>query len=454
MALEYDVLIAGAGTAGSYVAWKLAELGLMCAVLERRKLDELATEIGPFHVEEHAFEQFGIPLPEGDELLHRIDRVTNWSPRFLQSFGFSFPTLVMDKPLFTRRLHSCALEAGAEIIEEAEVSGLLFEGGVLRGLRARLPGGEVELRARLVVDATGIDGAVRTLMPHTRWFENDPVAAEDTIYVYMETWKDVRGSFPEGINSFPKYIGWCAPGPGDTRIVGVGMGGSMEAARRRHRQMLELLPLEGTVAGSTGGRIPYRRPPFSLVDNSLMVVGDAACMNKPFSGEGVTSGFTGCRALVETAAAALSDDDLTRDALWSYNVEYFQGQGAKFALLTSLLPAVMSMSEEEMELFFSLPGLLTESGALALQKEYELEADTAEALKALPAVLRAVVGGRLRPSSLARIARMGIVGSTLRGLYWRYPETTLEFGPWMRRASFLWKQAEQAKRAFFQSVKI
>jgi flavin-dependent dehydrogenase len=290
------------------------------------------------------------------------------------------------------------------------------------------------------------------MMPRTRWFENDPITAEDTIFVYMETWGHAEGDLADELNSFPHYIGWCAPGPGDTRIVGVGMGGSADAARRRHREMLEVLPLKGTVQGGTGGRIPYRRPPFSLVDNSLMVVGDAACMNKPFSGEGVTSGFTGCCAAVSAAASALAADDLTRDALWRYNVDYFRDQGAKFAFLTAVLPAVMSISRDEMETFFSLPGILTEQGALSLQRDFEIESDISEATKALPGLARALTEGRMSPSSLLTIARMGAVGAMLKALYTRYPDSPLDFGTWMRRARFAWKRAEHVKRMYFQKA--
>jgi flavin-dependent dehydrogenase len=180
------------------------------------------------------------------------------------------------------------------------------EDGRLRGLRIRDADGESELRARLIVDASGIDGAVRTRMPPGPWLENDPFTPADTIFVYMETWADVEGTLGPGVDSFPQYIGWCAPGPGNTRIVGVGMGGGMEAARARHRELVASVPFKGTVLGSTGGCIPFRRPPYSLVDNGLAVVGDAACMNKPFSGEGVTSGFAGCAILVEVADRALA----------------------------------------------------------------------------------------------------------------------------------------------------
>jgi digeranylgeranylglycerophospholipid reductase len=448
--VEPDVLIVGAGTAGAYLAWKLAELGFSCTVLERESLDSLGASIGPFHMEESAFERFGIPLPEEPELLHRVTDMTTWSPRFTSSLSFQLPTLVMDKPLFTQRLHSYAREAGADIVEKAEVVDLLADGGILRGVKTITDAEEVKWRARLVIDASGIQGAVRTRMPRSIWFESEPLSDDDTIFVYMETWRGLESKLVPGVNSFPYYIGWCAPGPGDTNIVGVGMGVSHEAAKRRHREMLEHIPLKGEVVGSTRGRIPYRRPPYSLVDNCLMVVGDAACMNKPFSGEGVTSGFAGCDALLRAAVASLESDDLTRDGLWRYNVEYFRGQGAAFAFLTAVLPALMAVSEAEMETFFSLPGLLTEEGALTLQREYEVKADVSGALAALPGIVRALLERRVSGSSLATIARIGAIGAMLKAMYRRYPETPIELGGWMRRAGLLWRRAESAKRKYFE----
>lgn len=445
-----DVLVVGGGTAGSYVAWRLAALGFRCTLLEKGKLAEVGSSIGPFHVEEEAFARFDIPPPDetSPEYMHRIRCVTTWSPAFERSFAIEFPTLVLDKNLFTRRIHGYALEAGAELIEDAEVLGLLLEGGVLKGVRARTPEGEVELRARLVLDATGVAGAVRTRLPASSCFDNRPLTADDLIYVYMETWRDTRGNLAPDLNSFPWYIGWCAPGPGDTRIVGVGAGGSMEGAKRRHKAMLERMPLRGEVVSSASGIIPYRRPPYSLVDNCFISVGDAACMNKPFSGEGVTSGFAGCDIAVRTATSALSADDLTREGLWACNVEYFRGQGARFAFLMAVLPALMSLARDEMEFLFAVPGLLTEEAALSLQRDYAVVA-SAPSMGELVNLLAGIARGRLKAGSLVRIGRMAVAGTALKSLYERFPEEPIHLGPWLRAARFIWGRAERIKLEYF-----
>lgn len=447
-----DVVVVGAGTSGTYLAWRLAQAGCSCLLLEREPLDRLGASIGPFHMEEEAFERFDIPPPEGDELLHRLETLTMWSPDHSRRVTARLTTLDMDKPRFMRRLRSYAEAAGAEFMQGVEVTGLLFERGFPCGVRAKGEAGEFEVRGRLLVDASGMGGALRTLMPGGPWFENDPISDMDTLIVYMESWGDLRGEVNADINSYLQYQGWYAPSYGDELIVGVGMPASPEGARARQRAFAATLPFSGQAATSTSGRVPYRRSPYSLVDNGLMVVGDAACMNKPFNGEGVASAFTACAIAAEVAAEALARDDLTREALWPYNARYFRGQGARFAFLTAVMPAVVSLSEGEIDFIFSVPGILTAEGTRALNLEYEVRSDPVSGMKALPALLGGVCTGKLRPASVASIARAAMVAGSIKRMYERYPEHPASFGAWRDGVAPLWARADRARHAYFEAL--
>jgi flavin-dependent dehydrogenase len=446
------VVIVGAGTSGTYLAWKLAEAGYSCLVLERDRLESLGTSIGPFHMEEAAFERFGIPLPEGDELLHRLETITMWPPDHSRGVTARLTTLDMDKPAFMRRLRSYAGQAGAEILEGVEFANVVMERGVPVGVRASGPDGEFEARCRLVVDASGIGGTVRTGVPATPWFENDPIADLDTLIVYMESWGDLRGDIGQDINSYLHFQGWYAPSYGDEMIVGVGMPASPEGAAKRQQAFATTLPFTGKAVSSTSGRVPYRRPPFSLVDNGLMVVGDAAFMNKPFNGEGVTSAFTACRIAAEVAADVLARDDLTREALWPYNVRYFRDQGAKFAFLTAVMPAVVSLSPHEIDFLYTVPGIFTAEGTQALNLEYELESDPASALKSLPALLKGIASGKLRLDAVANIVKMGMTAGAIKKLYEHYPEHPVGFGAWVEKVRPLWSKADKARHEYFERL--
>ncbi|MDD3719439.1 MAG: NAD(P)/FAD-dependent oxidoreductase [Actinomycetota bacterium] len=449
---EVDVTIVGAGTSGTYLAWRLAEAGYRCLVLEKDELENLGTRIGPFHMEEEAFERFGIPLPEGEELLHRLETITMWSPDHRNRATARFATLDMDKPAFMRRLHSYARKAGAEILEKVEFRRVIREKGFPAGVEASGSEGDIEVTCRLVVDASGIDGAVRTSLPDSPWIENDPIADLDTLIVYMESWGDLQGEVGADINSFLHFQGWYAPSYGDELIVGVGMPASPEGARKRQQAFAATLPFTGRAVSSTGGRVPYRRPPLSLLDSGLMVVGDAAFLNKPFNGEGVTSAFTACAIAAEVAADALARDDLTREALWPYNARYFRDQGAKFAFLAAAMPAVVSLSQEEIDFLFTVPGIFSEEGTRALNLEYELKSDPATALRSLPALLAGIATGKLRPGSVAAIVKMGMTAATLRKLYEAYPEHPVAFGAWAEKVKPLWEKADAARHGYFRRL--
>jgi flavin-dependent dehydrogenase len=440
--LRADVIIAGAGTTGTYVAWRMAAAGYRCLVFEKERLDHLGTSIGPFHMEEVAFQRHGIPLPRGDELLHTARTIT-LHPRVGAGVTARLTTLVVDKPRFLQRLHTYAGRAGAELIEEAEITELLLEKGSLIGVRARHATGDRVARGRLLVDASGIDGVLRTRMPTSPGFENDPILARDTLLVAMETWRGIAGELGPDIHSYLHAQGWYAPASSDTTIVGVGMPASAEGARRRLRAFAAELPFEGEVVSATGGRVPYRRPPYSLVDHGLLVIGDAAFMNRPFSGEGVSSALTACGIAVEVAAAALDRDDLSRETLWPYNTRYFREQGARFAFLMAVLPALVSLADDELDFIFSVPGLMSEAGIQALNLEHELRGTSMR--RAWLPLLRGIGDGELHLGSLAHIAGMGIVASRLKSLYRRYPEDAAGLEPWRCKVAPLWRAADRAR---------
>jgi flavin-dependent dehydrogenase len=135
------------------------------------------------------------------------------------------------------------------------------------------------------------------------------------------------------------------PSRGTGAILGIGQPGSYDHAWRKHREWREeYFDDPGRVVKRTQGRTPYRRSPFSLVANGFMVMGDAAFQTKPFSGEGVTSSFTACRIAAEVAVEALRAQDVSREALWPYNVRYFRDQGAKFASMFVQLRRLLAVS--------------------------------------------------------------------------------------------------------------
>ncbi|HEV57588.1 MAG TPA: NAD(P)/FAD-dependent oxidoreductase [Phycisphaerales bacterium] len=326
--IETDVVVVGAGTAGAYFAWRIAQAGFKTVVLERQRLEELGTDIGIFHVDGIRFAQFGIPLPTGDELVGYYPDGRAWPPDGDDFKVVKYAFYVMEKPPFIRRLQCYATLAGAQFIEQAAADDVIVEDGALAGLRATTGDGELEVRARLVADCSGISSAVRTRLLDDLGVENDAISDDDTLFVILQYWDDIKGNHPTGLNFYPFHKAFCNPSYGDGAILGIGQPGGYEHADQMHQAFLaERFPNQHRLVKRCQGRTPFRRPPYSLVGNGFVVMGDAAFMTKPFSGEGVTSGFTACQIAAEIATAALSKGDVSRAALWPYNTRYFRDQG-------------------------------------------------------------------------------------------------------------------------------
>lgn len=314
--LEADAIVVGAGSAGSYFAWRLSRAGFRVLVVEARQFSDLGKHIEIFHMDQVRFEQFEIPHPEPPELIQMEEVSRTWSPDLKTSLPVRYPFYVLHMPAFLQRMHGYARQAGAALLEDAGVDGLILEGGRLVGVCGTRGGERFEARARLVVDASGLRAAVRSRLPEDFGVESAPVPPADCLFVCLEFRDKIPAGFPSGSNSYLYHKAFWNRSWGNGAILGIGQPLGFDHAWQLHSEWRqEYFGDPGEVLYRRQGVIPYHRPPLSLVGIGLVVIGDAASQNKPFSGEGVTSGFTAARIAAEVAAAALESDDTSRRSL-------------------------------------------------------------------------------------------------------------------------------------------
>ncbi|MER5755221.1 NAD(P)/FAD-dependent oxidoreductase [Streptomyces sp. NPDC002088] len=166
---DYDVVISGAGLAGSAAAILLARRGVRVALLERRSDPEAYKVLCTHSLQASAY-------PVLDELglipaLEKAGAVRN-EARWYTRWGWIEPRAAPEGPELPyayniRRstldplIRSHAAETpGVDLLPGHHVTGLVREAGRTFGVRASTPQGEREIRARLVVGADGKDSAV------------------------------------------------------------------------------------------------------------------------------------------------------------------------------------------------------------------------------------------------------------------------------------------------------
>jgi digeranylgeranylglycerophospholipid reductase len=348
----------------------------------------------------------------------------------------------MHKPAFQRRMHRYVLESGGEILEQVEVSEPIIEDGSVVGVRAVHQGQPLEVRGRIVADASGVNSVVRTRLPDGLGVENDPIGDEDTLFVCLEFRDEVEGDYPTGLNFYPFHKAFWNPSRGSGAILGIGQPGSYEYAWNKHEEWREeYFGDPGKVLERLQGKTPYRRSPYSLVGNGFMVMGDAAFQTKPFSGEGVTSSFTACRIAAEVAAGALRRGDVSREALWDYNVRYFRDQGAKFASLFVQLPAAAELSRREVDYLFHQDIIFSGEDFEQMNLNYETEMGLGETLSMALKLVGGVLSGRFSFASLKRLLGVSSTADKIKALYQRFPEDPAQFQLWVAEAKLLWGEA-------------
>lgn len=434
-----DVIVTGAGSAGCYFAWQLGKAGYRALVLEARTLESLGKHIEIFHMDKIRFDEFGIPHPGDDELIHTEEVGYNWSPDLKVSHPVRYTIYVMSMPAFLRRMHRCVRECGGTIVERVEVNGVILEGGRLVGVSGMKDGEDFQARGKLVVDASGLRAAVRTKLPDDFGVENKAVPPEHCLYVCLEYRDEIPAGFPTGSNSYLFHKAFWNKSWGEGAILGIGQPHSFEYAWQKHREWREeYFGDPGKVLYHRQGAIPYYRSPLSLVGNGFLAIGDAANQNKPFSGEGVTSGFTAARIASEVAAAALEKGDLSREALWPYNVRYMRGQGAKFAAGLAQLPAVAELTREDVNYLFRRGIIFSSADFEELNRNYEIRMSTGKLLKTASVLVWGVVSGQFSTGSLKKFLAASSRAGKIKEHYLKYPDTPAGFPAWQEEAARLW----------------
>lgn len=289
---RFDAIVVGAGPAGSAAAHRLASAGASVLLLDRARfprdkpcgggLTGRAVRLLPCPVD---------PVVE--------DAATRVTLRAAYRGGFERRS---ERPLvlLTRRRRLDALLA-----EKASAVGADFRDGVrvegVEGTTVRLAGGDCAA-GDVLIGADGANGVVARGLGLAVEIERGVALEGNATYDprYRATLALEFGVVPGG-------YGWIFP-KADHLNVGVGGWESEGPRLRAHlRRLCEAHGLDPTrLEGLRGHRLPMRRPEAVLACGRAAVIGDAAGLVDPFSGDGIYEALLSARLVSEVALDVLA----------------------------------------------------------------------------------------------------------------------------------------------------
>lgn len=335
-----DVIVVGAGPAGSAAAWQLRQAGREVVVLEKAEFPRekvCGDGLTPRGVQ--ALRDLGVDTsPQAGWVRHKGLRVhgggmvteVDW-PRLQHWPDFS---LVLRRSELDARLAAHAEAAGARVHTGVTVTEpLLDDAGRVAGVHAQAgPGKEPQQwRAPLVVSAEGLSGRLAKALGLVRR-EDRPVGIAVRRYVrsrraaddYLDISFDLTATGPSR-DSMPGY-GWIF-GMGDgTANVGYGLLDTRRGTGADHRAVLrawlDTFPAEDglgeddAVTPLRGAGLPMALNRGPAYTRGLLLAGDAAGTVNPFNGEGISYALETGRLAGETAADALArPEGLARESV-------------------------------------------------------------------------------------------------------------------------------------------
>ncbi len=453
--VDYDVVIAGAGTGGSTTAYTLAKRGHSVLVLDRKDRDEIGDKtcgdaIGQHHIKELK-ELVDLPdLPPGiiEHEVNGIDLIAPDRENRLRmsgptTKGYSFNRLKMGQWFV-----ELAEQAGAEIVASTRAKRLESEGGRISGLKiAANDGSEKTITARIVVDATGATGMLRRQLP-----EESPVEKTIDRADMMVAWRDIYRT-PEYTFEHPDILeiywnqdetpgGYTWVFPQGKHRVNVGLGLMTLPGHRKPQEIFDSFvkenwdfmktPLEEI--DSSGGIAPVRRPIDTLVDDNFMLVGDAACQVNPIHGGGIGSSMLGGALAGITAADALDGNDTSIKSLWSYNPRYMKVYGAKQASLDVFRWFLLNITNDDINFAFE-KGIIKASDLLDTSMTGKMKIGTGEKFRRL-------VSGFGKLPLLLRVSKIAKLMDEIRHLYLEYPADPKGLQKWKAKIKPIYDEAK------------
>ena len=448
-----DIIIVGAGTAGVYLGWLISKQGYSVVIIDRDPRNDVGRRLELIHFETEQLKKSGIPIPNKvPVLVTQIEEATLITPDANVSIRYRDFQTVVRFPLFLQQMFDLAESNGVKFTFGCKFVETIFENNRITGIKAIKENREIIYKSRIVIDASGINAVVRRSLPPKYGIETWKLGPNDVMFVPIRyiKWKHPDQPHPSPMINSLWDISFLNPSFTEEQgVFGVGQPGSFEKANEVLDAFIKRMnwpPFE--ILKKEQGRTPYRRPPFSLVSDGFICIGDAAAITQPFSGHGVTATWYLSRIISKMLKIIPKNQKkIEKEDLWDINVQYFTTQGADYAFLLTLLSGFFDFTADEINYLLKNLGFLFEpfspSNSAETDNQEQFHLKISDIMKIMYSILKGIILMNLKMKNLIKILRLNKLAGKIKRHYIRYPKNPADFTNWVKKAEVLWHRKEK-----------
>lgn len=310
---SYDIVIIGAGPAGSSAAQAAAQKGTRVLLIDRRQRVGIPVQCAEF-VPQWIFRYASF---SSTCIIQRVEKMITHLPD-QTTYEMQSPGYMLDRSLFDKELAASAILSGAKISIETRALGLSSKGLVVeRGSNKEV------IQSKVFIGADGASSSVARIVgqPPLKTIaalQYEVVLSGPRNHTDVYFYKDYEGGYA-----------WFFP-KGRTANAGVGVVTSKASQLSNLLgkfldSLMESKTLqEIQVVSKTGGFIPCE-PRQKIVLGNILLIGDAAGHAHPITGAGIFNAVMAGEIAGRIAAEAVERDNLRY--LGNYEIEWQEAFG-------------------------------------------------------------------------------------------------------------------------------
>lgn len=343
-----DVIVIGAGPAGTACAKNLAANGFSVKVFDKR------AEIGsPKRCGEgisEASQEFLGKIPSRC-IAQKIKGARLYAPdgRYidvvLSSGGF-----VLERKVFDKWLAEEAVKVGAVVQANTFISDIIKDvQGYYTGVKGEFLGNEFEEKAKVIVCATGAESPLRnkalgvfskvTLIDSCVQYEMTNIdVVSDLIHIYLSSELAPRG-----------YV-WVFPKGEHKANVGLGIIPQDKKPGAYLDEFLKLHPEigKGSILEVNAGCVPVGGLVKDMVANGFVLCGEAANHVNPIHGGGIKEAVISGKMAADIITECLKKNDVSKKALSKFNDKWWKERGNHLKKVEKLRETLEKLSDSDL----------------------------------------------------------------------------------------------------------